>query len=581
MRQVLNDLISDVGRKFQISTAGDLAFIASLEDKVLLDVMDQLLKDLLASTERRCEVLNPPVALTDRLKGAYCNFLRSVRRLIFDGSGRELAFPDHSAFACLYQVYSFSAKFGAGEMTPGMIANAISSYHYIEDSMVSPTIPDNILRYARSEIQRVLSYATVNFSGRHGPGAVAEGKIPSGEKYGWSAIDVDPLYYPFCLREYYSRDVPSFGSLGSLSDPRASRWCAVPKSYSKVRAICAEPALLQYMQQSIGKALSFAIEVCPQCGVGLRHQDANARLALESSAHGYFCTLDLSSASDRLSLELVETLFPRDWFRELSQCRSHRTVFPDGHVLDLKKFGSMGNATTFPVQGLVYWALLVALLRDGGSSIYESRTSVYAYGDDLILPSTHAKPAIALLEAVGLSVNRDKSFVSGSFRESCGMHAYHGFNVTPAYLRTTARTGPGLVSMCACANQLYLAGFDGAARRLFSYIERTLATRLPVVGGGGNYGLPYSPQLAEIRPDLSVQALVLANHERGIKTLTGRLGYPTVKAFGLFELRTKRISNPFACFGDIWDFTHGVSGSHDRGYIPGKVALSQRRISLL
>lgn len=580
MRETLNGLAKDVGAMFKCSTAGDQAFLESLEDKVLLVVLDKALDCLLTSSEERsenCWSSNAPEVLTHRQKGSFTNLFKTVRRLVWGPSG-ELAFPDKTAFAALYQLFSLLTKYGAGEMKPDMVVDAVDLYKSIEANMTDPIMSSAVETYARVEISRVLSYAQ-DFRGRHGPGAVAEGGLPSGEKYQWSSCDdLEPGAYA-SLREYYSLETPPYGTCGSkLIDPRCSKWHAVPKSTTKVRGICAEPALLQYMQQGLGKSVAFACAVAPNCGADVRLQSVNANLAREASGHGYYCTLDLSSASDRLSMSLVERLLPPEWFAVLSGCRSYRTTLPNGEVLDLKKYGSMGNATTFPVQSLIYWALLVALLRSDGCAIDESRSNVYVYGDDIILPSKYAGSAIALLNAVGLKVNRRKSFVNGSFRESCGVHAYHGMLVTPAYLRTTSTTGPGLVSMCACANALKEGGYDCAADTLYRKIESRLGTRLPTVGES-LYG-PRNVQLAILDRYADIHTLVHVNESKGIRVRLSRNHHLTVKAFGLYELKSKRIGNPFACMGDIWDYTHGVGSVSDRGYIPGPVALSLRDLTL-
>lgn len=309
-------------------------------------------------------------------------------------------------------------------------------------------------------------------------------------------------------------------------------------------------------------------------------QDTNADLAIQSSGHGYYCTLDLSAASDRLSYKLVEALFPESWFALLVGCRSKRTRMPDGSSLELRKYGSMGNATTFPVQSLIYWALLTALLVElKAGTTSECASNVYAYGDDIILPSTYARDAIALLTDVGLKVNESKSFVNGSFRESCGAHAYHGVSCKPTYLRTTSRTGPGLVSMCACANSLLRAGWKTPAERLFKYIEDTVEMRLPVVGES-YWADERSVQLARIEPLYSFSMLVTENIARGIRVRRDGCQRLSVKALGLYETKTKRRANVFANTADMWDYIHGRTADEDRGYIPGDVALYMRYIRL-
>jgi hypothetical protein len=81
------------------------------------------------------------------------------------------------------------------------------------------------------------------------------------------------------------------------------------------------------------------------------------------------------------------------------------------------------------------------------------------YGDDVIVPTAQAANAIELLEAFGLKVNRDKSCISGLYRESCGMDAYAGIEITPVRFRTvwsSSRRPDTYTSWIAYANQLYV-----------------------------------------------------------------------------------------------------------------------------
>jgi hypothetical protein len=114
----------------------------------------------------------------------------------------------------------------------------------------------------------------------------------------------------------------------------------------------------------------------------------------------------------------------------------------------------MGSALCFPVLALTTWAILAA-----GAPDANARKSIYVYGDDVIVPTAQAANAIKQLEAFGLKVNRDKSCISGFFRESCGMDAYKGVSVTPVRFRTvwsSSRCPESYTAWLAYANQLFL-----------------------------------------------------------------------------------------------------------------------------
>lgn len=167
---------------------------------------------------------------------------------------------------------------------------------------------------------------------------------------------------------------------------------------------------------------------------GIRASEEHLRLAgttrLGIEWRGKLATLDLKDASDRLRLDVVQRLLPPNWAEALTACRSGMTELPDGRVVMLHKHAPMGSAVCFPVMALVIWSLLTAI------APRFDRNAILVYGDDIIVPTYLASDAIQVLEAVGLRVNRNKSFTCGPFRESCGEEYVYGVRVTPVRLRT-------------------------------------------------------------------------------------------------------------------------------------------------
>lgn len=53
------------------------------------------------------------------------------------------------------------------------------------------------------------------------------------------------------------------------------------------------------------------------------------------------------------------------------------------------------------------------------------------FGDDIIVPSYAVAELLAILDRLGFTVNTDKSFWEGSFREACGIEAWHGHDISP------------------------------------------------------------------------------------------------------------------------------------------------------
>jgi hypothetical protein len=157
------------------------------------------------------------------------------------------------------------------------------------------------------------------------------------------------------LSERY-RDV----TLVSPQDERPVRVVAVPKTAKSPRIIAIEPTCMQYAQQAASRMIIDGIlkdeNILAGFFIGFHDQSVNRRMAEEGSVTGDLATLDLSEASDRVSLLLVEDLMHR-WplTRELVMASRSMRADVQGHgVIHLAKFASMGSALTFPVEAMVF-----------------------------------------------------------------------------------------------------------------------------------------------------------------------------------------------------------------------------------
>jgi hypothetical protein len=181
------------------------------------------------------------------------------------------------------------------------------------------------------------------------------------------------------------------------------------------------------VQLAIGDHISNCLG---RSGIDLRDQTLNQRLAREGSITGALATLDLSSASDSISTELVFDLLPIDWAILLSNYRTGSLEYPDGSHQKLAKFSSMGNGFTFALESLIFYALCWAC-----QETEEDRFFVNVYGDDLIVPTASVELLEKVLHATGFVLNRSKSYSSGPFRESCGRDYFEGIDIRPFYLK--------------------------------------------------------------------------------------------------------------------------------------------------
>lgn len=345
---------------------------------------------------------------------------------------------------------------------------------------------------------------------RHGPGAVA-GQVFGSYKYDFKRWP-DRLewvfpYAEFAIANFASRDNPSVDELcdrAFLHDIPA-KLCAVPKTIQAPRLIACEPVYLQWCQQAVRDFMYSRIQKSVLANfIDFGRQDKNGSLALEASRSQLHSTIDLSSASDRISCWHVERLFRRAPSL-LSSLQATRSVWitqdickysPRYHYL--RKYSTMGNATTFPVQSLFFLALaLGSVLYARNSKVSEAAIAalgdreVRVFGDDIIVPIDASGVLVELLEALSLRVNASKTFLNGEFKESCGIDAFRGNEVTAvSILECPRRTAPSsIVSTVDVHNNLLRAGYWYTAQYLRKTASRVGYTKVREVRyGDGAFG---------------------------------------------------------------------------------------------
>lgn len=221
---------------------------------------------------------------------------------------------------------------------------------------------------------------------------------------------------------------------------------SVPKNYKTNRMIAIEPRMNMYVQKGIGNVIRKRLK---RVGIDLDlGQRTHGELAHYGSVTGSLATIDLSMASDTVSLELVRYLLPPNWLRRLERARSQFGVLPSGKNHLYRKFSSMGNGFTFELESLIFWAISLSVAEAYGAS----GRLISVYGDDIIVPVTIGPQLMDVLTTIGFRVNERKSFVSGRFRESCGQQFLSGYDVTPFYIKDEDRSLLGLFKL---HNQLY------------------------------------------------------------------------------------------------------------------------------
>lgn len=235
----------------------------------------------------------------------------------------------------------------------------------------------------------------------------------------------------------WGRASASRGDLISLVP--GNRFTTVPKDCTKDRGISIEPSVNLFYQLAYGRAIRERLKQrsCHRLDLDTA-ANIHRQVARESSISGRYATIDLSQASDTISYAFVKLMLPRRWFEALDSLRSPKTLISTSEKgekwIVLEKFSSMGNGYTFELETVLFMAVCAAIMRRGGQKPLPGM-NLHVFGDDIIVPTQFASEVISTLRFFGMKTNKDKTFVSGPFRESCGGDYFNGVDVRPYHLK--------------------------------------------------------------------------------------------------------------------------------------------------
>ena len=245
----------------------------------------------------------------------------------------------------------------------------------------------------------------------HGPGAVADAKSKS-DKYhfpNWPA-KLDG-YFPWTLFAQSREDMHLEEAVAFGVQERPAKLIAVPKTLKSPRLIASEPVAHQYLQLGMMDWLRRYLPHQIRPSINFRSQQPSRDACLRASKSGDHATVDLSSASDRLSCWVVERAFAANWslLEALHACRTRWLVNSTGHGeryhLLLRKYAPQGNGTTFPVQTIIYTMICIAVVLYLGGHKVTSRSKASCSGrpciwrrlDTAVVSSTYAGHSALLL----------------------------------------------------------------------------------------------------------------------------------------------------------------------------------------
>lgn len=409
---------------------------------------------------------------------------------------------------------------------PALRAAAFRSWLQVEERLSRLELNPNLLKGLRIILDKLLPrVAEVPYKFHHGTGSVAERQV-WGSLAKTSVLGDNPklrraFFSPNCCNGFglisgFDESLEFFQMIDESKDSMDnSLWRLVAKDQSKYRSICMEPATFMAAQQSVRHWLMTMI----RHGIGRRYirindQSRNRALARYGSETGTIDTIDLSSASDSVSKELVHAIFPPRVAYYLLATRTSLVDLGDHTpLMRVKKFAPMGSAVCFPTQCLIFAAasIYAAVCHRSGapvgfvldaSYVTENRVDraidsfspevtpgderkyepLGVYGDDIAIDSRLSAHLMSILALLGFEVNPSKSFRGEqAFRESCGGWFIRGVEVTPLLFRVKRYTGVGTPEHVASV----VDGANNASDHGYRFYRRSLirhALRVPIEG---------------------------------------------------------------------------------------------------
>jgi hypothetical protein len=457
-----------------------------------------------------------------------------------------------------------------------------------------PTLPVDVYRTVQSVADVIMEelggFDPNEWDARHGPGVVSDQRDRFKYRFpNWSdrLEDIFPMAdFAYANYGHWVDDLQSerpSSAIASTGEP-VSRLLAVPKNFAGPRLIASEPTSHQWCQQIIRDFLTSRVgQTSIGFSVNFRSQSPNQELAREASHSLSHSTIDLSSASDRISCRLVENIFRRNpsLLAAFAACRT-RWIWQDidrnsPGLYKLRKFSTMGSAVTFPVQTYLFSIISVGcLLHHWGRPptrywIRKASREVRVFGDDIIVPINVHTCVTDLLTLLGLKVNPNKTFWTGKFRESCGYEGYDGHDVTKvSFMSTPSSSKPeSILSAVDSHSNLMEMGLLHAADFVRRTVDRFRGYIIPEVPFGSGffgwqvYGPPNHQSLRKKWDEATQRLLYYVSqpHSRGTRT-------PVEDNASLLQYFTEVHSTPISREIRIGRPMMQVSLSLKRGWAP-------------
>jgi len=428
-------------------------------DQMMLNVAKSLVRDFQASAD-------DPLICDDLLASLHNGDVKRIRAAVpaYEAEGDTYKFKVLYQMASLFKRYRFETDlYSDQELTEKAVQSFLSTQDRLRDLNLTDVdaLSSLVLERARIYIANTLGKYSDNehrslcrFGKKASIGVPARlaclaqrWELPisgSCEQISWFDSEMSQAE---CVQDYWRRQIDRDPNRSIYQETSSLTLTLVPKTFKSLRAIMPNTTIGSYMSFGLGEMIRKRLR---RRGYDISDlQKRHQVLARKASMSNKLVTADLSSASDSISVALVERLFPASWRDILSRSRIGFVTLPTGQTVESLTFGTMGIGYTFPLQTLVFLSLLKAI----EATLFGrwNRCTISVYGDDMIYPSSMHSVVASVFKELGFILNADKTFNDGPFRESCGGDYHRGVDVRPFQ----PQNGPAFVKPKAYEAMLY------------------------------------------------------------------------------------------------------------------------------
>lgn len=213
----------------------------------------------------------------------------------------------------------------------------------------------------------------------------------------------------------------------------------VPKDHESLRIIAEEFALNGFLGQAVAGYMEDRLRSNKKVWKIIerrytrKDQTNNQGAAVQGSSFGALATIDLSSASDSISRELLRLIDPEGAYLTMMSVAS-TSCKVGSRLYDEHMAFTSGTGLTSINESIVFLIVCYTCEKVFYRWTHQRCRSSWIYNDDLVVDTRIYDMVCDVLHECGFIVNGGKSFGAGTlYRESCGIESYGGYHFSHVY----------------------------------------------------------------------------------------------------------------------------------------------------